>query len=182
MSAQAGRYQRSFSGMVGAMVVLLLVILGFVAFRAINRNDVADPVVALDWRHPASYARDQADFDVLAPSSLPAGWIATSARWTGGHDEHWHLGMLTGQRQYVGVEQEDRSVQDMVEEYVDPNAARGKDVRIGGQTWQSWFDDEDQALVLPQDDVTTLVVGTLDRASVEDFVRTLRQAPGSASG
>ena len=44
MSGQAGRYQRSFSGMVGAMVVLLVVIGGYVAFRAVNRNDVADPV------------------------------------------------------------------------------------------------------------------------------------------
>ena len=174
MSGQAGRYQRSFSGLVGAMAVLLAVIGGYVAFRAVNRNDVADPVVPFDWRGPAAYAREQADFAVLSPSRLPDGWIATSARWTGGRDEHWHLGMLTAQKQYVGVEQEDRSVDDMVGEYVDPNAARGKDVRIGGQTWQSWFDDEDQALVLEQDKVTTLVVGTLPQASVAEFVRTLR--------
>ncbi|GAA1938604.1 DUF4245 domain-containing protein [Nocardioides marmoribigeumensis] len=174
MSAQAGRYQRSVSGMVGAMVVLLAVIGGYVAFRAVNRNDVADPVTAFDWRGPATYARQQADFTVLTPSRLPDGWIATSARWTGGREQHWHLGLLTGQRQYVGVEQEDRSVDDMVHEYVDPDAARGKDVRIDGRTWQSWFDDQDQALVLEQEDVTTLVVGTLDRGTVEDFVATLR--------
>ena len=174
MSGQAGRYQRSFSGLVGAMAVLLLVIGGFVAFRAVNRTAPADPVTPFDWRGPATYAREQADFHVLAPASLPRGWFATSARWTGGRDAHWHLGLLTGRRQYVGVEQEDRSVDDMVQEYVDPNAARGKDVRIGGQTWQSWFDDEDQALVLEQKDVTTLVVGTVDRGTVEDFVKTLR--------
>ena len=174
MSTQAGRYQRSFSGMVGALIVLLLVIGGYVAFRAVNRNDVKDPVTAIDWHGPATYATEQADFEVLTPSSLPRGWIATSARWTGGREPHWHLGLLTTQRQYVGVEQEDRSAEDMVHEYVDPDAARGKDVSIGGQTWQSWFDDEDQALVLEQDDVTTLVVGTVDRSTVEDFTRTLR--------
>jgi hypothetical protein len=156
------------------MVVLLVVIGGYVVFRAVNRNDVADPVTPFDWRGPATYAREQADFTVLAPSRLPDGWIATSARWTGGRDEHWHLGMLTAQKQYVGVEQEDRSVEDMVHEYVDENAAQGKDVRIDGRTWQSWFDDEDQALVLEQKDVTTLVVGTLDQKTVADFVTTLR--------
>ncbi len=174
MSSQAGRYQRSFSGMVGALLVLLLVIGGYVAFRAVNRNEPADPVTPFDWRGPASYAREQADFELLAPASLPRGWFATSARWTGGREAHWHLGVLTQRRQYLGVEQEDRSVDDMVEEYVDPDAARGKDVRIDGQTWQSWFDDEDQALVLERDDVTTLVVGTVDRGTVEGFVRTLR--------
>ena len=170
---QPGRYQRSFSGMIGALLVLLLVIAGFVAFRAVNRNDVKDPVTPIDWRGPATYAREQADFEVRSPESLPDGWIASSARWTGGRDPHWHLGLLTEQRQYVGLEQEDRSLDDMVEEYVDPDAAQGKDVVIAGQTWESWFDDEDQALVLEGDDVTTLVVGTVDRKTVEDFVRSL---------
>ena len=174
MSGQAGRYQRSVSGMVGAMVVLLAVIGGYVAFRAVNRNDVADPVTPFDWRGTATYARQQADFAVLTPARLPDGWIATSARWTGGRDEHWHLGLLTGQRQYLGIEQEDRSVEDMVAEYVDDNAAQGKDVTIDGQTWQSWFDGEDQALVLESDKVTTLVVGTLPQKAVVDFVTTLR--------
>ncbi len=174
MSSQAGRYQRSFSGLVGALVVLLAVIAGYVAFRAVNRNDVADPVVAIDWRPRATNAREQADFSVLTPEELPEGWIATSARWTGGRDAHWHLGLLTGRRQYVGLEQRDRSVEDMVGQYVDPDAAQGEDVRIGGRTWQSWFDDRDQALVLEQDDVTTLVVGSVDRGTVEDFARSLR--------
>ena len=173
MSDSAGRYQRSFSGLVGAMLVLLVVVGGFVAFRAVNRNDVADPVRSIDWRGPATYAREQADFDVATPGRLPEGWIASSARWTGGRDQHWHLGMLTERRQYVGLEQEDRSRDDMVAEYVDEDAARGEDVEIDGRTWETWFDDEDQALVLEGDDVTTLVVGTTERSVVEDFVRTL---------
>ena len=65
----------------------------------------------------------------------------------------------------------------MVEEYVDAGAAQGDDVEIDGQTWQSWFDEQDQALVLEQDDVTTLVVGTTDRAALEEFVGSLTAAP-----
>ena len=175
MSSQAGRYQRSFSGMVGAMVVLLVVIGAYVAFRAVNRNDVADPVVPIDWKGPASYAREQADFDVLSPAALPQGWIATSARWAGGREPHWHLGTLTAQKQYVGLEQEDRTVDDMVQEYVDPDAARGKDVTIDGQRWQSWFDEQDQALVRETGPVTTLVVGSVDQDVVVDFVARLER-------
>ena len=40
MSEQPGRYQRSTSGMVGALLVTLLAILAFVAFRACNRTDL----------------------------------------------------------------------------------------------------------------------------------------------
>lgn len=174
MSGQAGRYERSFSGMIGALLVLLLVVGGYVAFRAVNRNEPADPVTAIEWRGPAKLAREQAEFPVMLPGSLPDGWIATSARWTGRRDQHWHLGLLTEQREYVGLEQQDRSAEDMVEQYVDADAGQGEDVRIGGQVWQSWFDDKDQALVLEQDDVTTLVVGTVDQEAVADFVETLR--------
>ena len=40
MSERPGRYERSTSGMVGAMIVTLLVILAFVVFRACNRTDL----------------------------------------------------------------------------------------------------------------------------------------------
>ena len=39
-SAAAGRYNRSPAGMVGALLVTLLVIGAFVAFRAFNRTDL----------------------------------------------------------------------------------------------------------------------------------------------
>ena len=39
MSEQAGRYQRSFSGLIGAIVITLLAIGGFVAVRAFVRDD-----------------------------------------------------------------------------------------------------------------------------------------------
>lgn len=178
-TGQAGRYQRSFSGLIGSMVVLLVVVGAYVAFRAVNRTEPADPVRPVEWERSVDYARDQADFDLLAPDELPTGWIATSVRYTGGRDPHWHLGMLTGQRQYVGLEQEDRSAEDMVADYVDAEAQQGEDVEIGGQTWESWFDAEDQALVLEGEDVTTLVVGTVPQETVVDFVASLGTAPPS---
>ena len=43
MSGQAGRYQRSAAGMVGAMIVLVLVVIGWVLFREFVREVPATP-------------------------------------------------------------------------------------------------------------------------------------------
>ena len=40
MSEQPGRYQRSMSGMVGALLVTILAIVAFVGFRAFTGSDL----------------------------------------------------------------------------------------------------------------------------------------------
>jgi len=175
MSEQAGRYQRSFPGMVGAMVVLLVVIGAFVAFRDLNRTDPADPVKAVDYRSPARFARQEARFPVLAPRQLPDGWMATSARFENGDQQSWHLGVLTEDRHYVGLEQSEDSPGTMVEEFVDEKAIEGGEVSVGGQSWRSWTSpDGDRALVREVEGGTTLVVGPVPEATLETFLATLR--------
>lgn len=175
MSEQAGRYQRSFAGMVGAMVVLVLVVLAFVGFRDLNRDDPADPVRAVDWKTPLRFAREAAPFPVLAPDRMPAGWMATSVRYQEGRRPAWHLGMLTEDQHYVGIEQATRPVDGMVTDFVDEEAEQGHDVRVGGVTWQSWSDDGgDHALTRRSGGVTSLVVGTVSSGDLADFVATLR--------
>ena len=174
MSEQPGRYQRSVSGLVGALVLLVVVIGAFVVFRDSTRTTPTNPVEPVEWRGAASYAREEADFGLLAPRRLAPGWYATSVRFEQGDDESWHLGMLTGEGRYVGLEQRADSAGTMVEEFVDEEAARGDEVVVDGQTWQAWSDDRDQALVREADDVTTLVVGTVPQDVLVDFVSSLR--------
>lgn len=160
--------------MVGAMIVLVAVVLAFVAFRELNRNDAASPVTEVDYRETARFAQEAVDFPLLVPRGLPQGWRATSARFVP-DPPHWHLGLLTDQDRYVGLEQGRDSVEDMVETYVDAEAVRGGRARIDGRTWQVWTDDGgDTALTRAQDEVTTLVVGTPEREVLVDFVRSLR--------
>ena len=45
-----GRYQRSANGMVGAMVVLVLLVGGFVAVQALGRDQDVDPVKTVDYQ------------------------------------------------------------------------------------------------------------------------------------
>ena len=176
MSAQAGRYQRSVAGLVGAMLVILAVILAFVVLREINRNDPASPVRAIDYARDADFARDQAKFEVVAPASLPEGWRATTARYVPGAEEHWHLGLLTEDDRYVGLEQSADSAETMVEQHVDEEATRGEPVAVAGAEWTTWRDDAgDLALVREDAGTTTLVVGhEVDADVLADFVTLLR--------
>jgi hypothetical protein len=176
MSEQAGRYQRSAAGMVGAMVVLVAVVIGFVLFRDLNRNDPASPVRTVDYAQSAEYARDQAGFDVLSPDTLPEGWRATSARYVPGENESWHLGLLTGDGRYVGLEQSVSSVDAMVEQHVDPDAVEGDPVDVAGRAWTTYSDSGgDLALVLETGETTTLVVGhEVPEQALVDFAARLR--------
>lgn len=174
MSEQAGRYQRSAMGMVGAMIVLLAVIVGYVAFRAVNRNEPESPVRAVDYQQTLEYARGEADFAVLAPAALPDGWRATSVEFVPS-PTRWHLGLLTDGDRYVGLEQSRAPLTDLVHQYVDQNPSQGKPVQVEGEAWRTWTDaGGDTALGRTDGGVSTLVVGTAGLDTLVDFTESLR--------
>src|SRR3954447_1861208 len=118
MSEQAGRYQRSFGALVGALVVLLLLIGVFVVLRDLNRTNPVVPVQAVDYSHPAKFAQQTARFPVLTPRRLPSRWVPTSVRFEDGDEQSWHVGCLTGARRYVGLEEAELPVGRMVRQFV----------------------------------------------------------------
>jgi hypothetical protein len=162
--------------MVGAMIVLLAVVVAFVVLRELNRNDPASPVRAIDYTSDVEFARDRAGFEVLAPERLPEGWRATTVRYVPGAMEHWHLGMLTEDDRYVGLEQSTASADSMVEDHVDEAATQGEAVSVGGAEWTTWRDaGGDLALVREEAGTTTLVVGhEVDADVLADFTASLR--------
>lgn len=86
-----------------------------------------------------------------------------------------HLGVLTDEGRYVGLEQSRSSEANMVEKYVDEEAVRGGTVDIEGDTWRIWTDEGgDTALTRVEKGVTTLVVGTPDQDVLVDYVESLR--------
>jgi hypothetical protein len=175
MSERPGRYQRSVPGMVGALLVLLLVVAGFVIFRDVNRNEPANPIDAVEFSDAASFAREEADFPVLAPDELPDGWIATSVRFDRGRKQAWHLGTLTDEKRYVGLEQSRQPVAEMVEQFLDQGVDEGDPVTIDGQQWRSFTDDDgDLALARRGDGSTTLVIGRVSQETLEELLATLR--------
>ena len=184
----ATRYQRTSGGLVGAMIVTVLFVVAFVGLRGFVRDNESTPVHKVDYQTWVKAGRSDGKLAVYVPSPLPDGWRATSASYETGTQPAWHLGMLTDDRKYVGVEESRASTRDLAEQYVDQDAVRGKDVTVAGETWQTWTDaGGDYALVRavpvggkPYESV--LVGGSADPAAVRSFVATLIAGQVHAAG
>ena len=183
MSEQGGRYQRSFSGMVGAMIVMVALVMAFVVVRGLNRND---PTIEPDHVDYLDVVRGVARADgepVAYPPELPDGWFATSASF--GVEGIWNLSLLTDEEHFVGVRQSrtSESVEDLVATYVDDAATEGDPVNLDSPlapTWRSFTDSGgDYALAAEVDDSIVLVVGTAPEQEIRDLTASLTMDPPS---
>ena len=172
----APRYQRSTGGLIGALLVTVVVILGFVAFRALNRDQPDVKPTPVDYLAAVSAAQG-AHVDVVYPPHLPRGWMATSVDYVPaerGHRPAWGIGMLTDAGRFVGVRQEDASLDDLLHTYVDENPTEGPKLTVDGsvaRTWRSFSDsggDHAYAAEVGHDNV--LVYGS---AGTDDLRRVL---------
>ena len=178
-SAGGGRYTRSTGGLVGAMIVTVVAVVAFWGLNALKTDHDTTPVRAVDYTAMMRAGRADHKLLVMAPPSLPDGWTATSATYETGTTPSWHLGMLTDTGKYVGVEEALGGVKDLVEEHVDEDAVQGKDVRIGGQTYQTWTDAGGDYAVsrtvpVPGGVESYLVVGPASPATIRDFAGRLQ--------
>ncbi|MFY9913100.1 MAG: DUF4245 domain-containing protein [Nocardioidaceae bacterium] len=173
MSETRSGYRSSMSGLVGALLVSLALIGCFFAFSFFQRGSSTDPAPTVDYTGVLAQARSQAPFPVLAPTSLPAGWRATSVDWSGsGPENSWHLGLLTSQDAYVGLEQGNATAQSFISEHTRANQP-GAPVQIAGQTWQTLTAGSETALVLTGEGVTTVVTGTASESQLVAFAASL---------
>jgi hypothetical protein len=185
-STGGGRYTRSTGGLVGAMLVTVVAVVGFWGINALKTDHEVTPVPAVDYAAMVRAGRADHKLRVMAPPSLPSGWKATSATYATGTDPTWHLGTLTEKGKYVGVEEARGGVRDLVEQHVDPQAEQGKDVTIDGETYQTWSDvggdyAVSRTLPLAGTDVESfLVVGSAPESAIRDFAATLEA--GSVEG
>ncbi len=173
VSEQPSRYTRSFSGMIGALLVTVLFVLAFVAWRGLFRTDVDNAPVAVDWRESVELAQ-QAGFAVVHPSELPDGWTATSVDLFAGDEPRWGLGVLTDEGDFIGIRQQDSSVDELVELYVDEDTDAGDDATIASEvtdTWQTWSDDGgDRGYSTEIGDEAVLVYGSAPVEDIESYV------------
>lgn len=181
MSEQGGRYQRSFSGMIGAMIVVVVLIVAFVLFRGLNRNDASIDPERVDYLDTVRGVARAGGDPVAYPPTLPDGWFATSAAF--GPGGVWSLSLLSDEDNFVGVRQSrgTHSVEDLVETYVGDGADEGDPVTLDSPlapAWRSFTDGGgDYALVAEVDDSVVLVVGTAPEQEIEDLTASLTTAP-----
>jgi hypothetical protein len=180
VSEQGGRYQRSFAGMIGALVITLLVIGAFVVFRAINRDDLETRPDPVDYLETVRLIQENGG-SVVYPPSLPDGWIATSLDFTPGEKTAWGLGFLTDDGDYVGLRQEDASLDDLLTTYVDEHPKELAGAEFPGSVASSWqvFEDEggDTAFAAELGDEWVLVYGSASREDLESMVERLTTDP-----
>ena len=161
------------AGMIGAMIVVVAVILAFVIFRSVFRDDVNVEPDAVDYLESVALA-EEAGFDVVYPESLPSGWTATSVDLAAGDRPEWGLGVLTGSGSFVGLHQADRSADELLDTYVDKEVTAGDDVEVAPEvapSWATWSDDGgDRGYTAEVGGDTVLVYGSAPAEEIEQFM------------
>ena len=182
-AAPAGRYERSFSGLVAAMIVLVVFVLAVVGYRELFRSDLDVEPTAVDYRE-AGEAVAGAGIPVVLPVELPAGWVATSAELERGRSPVWRLGVLTADERFVGLRQGEAGAERLLEQtYPDEDAAATGDVTVPGAevetSWQAWQVGEDLAWAADVGGTTVLVHGSAPAEDLRTFVTTLEELAAS---
>ena len=127
--------------MVGAMVVLVVLLVASGRFRSlVNRTSPTDAVRTVGLRAGGGAGPQGGE--------VRPGRARRRCRRAGGPpsvtfrdpSHRWHLGMLTDEDRYVGLEQADDSVATMVETYVDQARERGRPVQVDGRPWPTYTD------------------------------------------
>ncbi len=160
--------------MLRSVGVLLALVLGFVGYQTLLGDD-PDPVPVIDYTVVAEAARSSAPFEVLAPEHLPTGWRATSARYTPGPPANWHLGLLTTDDKYVGLEQIANDTDDAVAAFSPDTVAVGSST-INGERWQLRLEPsgDETTLVRSAGTLSTIVTGTATQDALVGFVESLQ--------
>lgn len=170
------RYPRTTNGLIGSMIVTLLAIGAFVALRALNREELEVTPEPVDYRAVVANVQGSG-FDVVHPTDLPAGWIATSVDFVPGDDPAFGIGMLTDDGEFAGLRQEDAPLDDLLATYVDDEPTEGEELTVTGsvaRTWRSFTDsggDHAYAATLGDDEV--LVYGSASAADLRRLIGTL---------
>ncbi len=175
--AEARRLRPFMSGVI-ALVVSLVAAIGWYFLG--RPDESTQPVRTVDWKPFVQAGRTEGALLLFAPTRLPDGWRATSVTYSGGAFAQWHLGMLTGDRKYVAIEESRVSVKDLVETNIDEDAVQGKDTEVAGETWQTWTDsggDFGLTRLVPPSGSTpaeaVLVYGAAPRSEIIAFAKTL---------
>lgn len=188
----AGRPPRTFRGLVAALVVCLVFVAAYVAFRGVFRDQPDVGPTAVDYKESVAAAQ-QAGVTLVYPRSLPSGWLATSIDFQRGTRPAWGLGILTDAGTFVGLRQEDADVRDLLATYVDASPDAGPDASPPGDVatrWSTWSDtggdlawSTDLRLDGGNRD-TLLVYGSASKSDQEELIGLLTTDPvasGSSS-
>ena len=159
--------------MVRSVVVLGVLVGAIVAFTAFLRDDPPKPASDVDFAQIAKEASAGVDYPLLAPVRVPDGWQANSARLEPGDPPSWHLGMVTADDDYIGLEQAKRPVDVMIDDHA-KGARQDETTSIDDAEWSVWTGNGDDTTFVRRDGgVTVLVTGDAPRDEIETYIESL---------
>lgn len=147
--------------MVRSMVVILALV--FVVVWLLPRpNGIEQPPV--DVRSAATAAASTLPFEPVVPAALPQGWKPTSAYSRRSTDDviTWHIGYLTPEGKYAGVEMAADATPKWVQaQTAAPRPTDAGSRTVGGVEWEELYrqDRNRSTLKREADGITTLVTG-----------------------
>jgi Protein of unknown function (DUF4245) len=169
--------EQSTGDLLRSLFVLLLVVGAVYGLGSLFTGEEPRGVRPVDYSALLADAREAADYPVAAPAGLGAGWVPTSVDLrSGAGTVRWHLGYLSPQREYVGLEQGDGASRRLTGRYAGGLAPVGT-VSVAGAPWRLYRGETDTALVRRGAGATTVVVGTAPAATLTEFAESLRPAP-----
>lgn len=170
MASAGGSRGRTFGDALRTTVIMGVLLIGAFAVGQIVTVTPDRPERRVELTDAIAGAQASAAFSVVAPPSLPKGWIANSARFG---PDGWHLGVLTDQDKYIGLEQATTSAKGIVDDFAPQSRAVGE-VRLNGNAWQVRTEsDGDRIYVRDLGETSVLVIGTARRAELERYVSSL---------
>ena len=163
--------------MIGAMLVTLAVIVGFVLFRMVNRDELEVHRDEVDYLETVEGLQQGGVINPAYPPTLPDGWRAVDATFDP-ESLTWELDVLTDEGRFLGVRQGDVSARELVEEYVDEAAHQEGEVELAStlaRDWIAYTDDGGDSAVVTElrNGSHLLVVGSGGADEVREFAASL---------
>ena len=177
VSNKPGRHETSLGGLIGAMIVLVACILGFVGFRELTREVPENKPQAMEWQPLVESAQGQGH--EIAVPEVPEKWIVTNIRFEPTLHPTWEMSFFTDEEKYAGLRQEDERLDTLVEARVDKEAKEGDPVTIStgdfAGEWRTFTDEGgDFALAHEDPEGVVLVFGSAPREDLIELASTLR--------
>jgi hypothetical protein len=175
-----GRYQRSFNGLVGAMLITVAAVLAFVIFRALVSDEPEVEPEEVDYLEIVAAAQD-ADIRLVYPAELPDGWIARRAEVLPDEGPAFDLALLTDDDEFVGLVWTEEPLHTLLAERVDEEVEDADPLRVSGsvaEEWEGYADSGgDLAYAAELRDRTVLVYGSASADDLREIVESLTTSP-----
>lgn len=169
----AARRERNWKDMVLSLAAIMVPLALMVAYYQFFL-DGADPI-ARDTTPAVQSARASGAFPVLAPTGLHDGWSATTSSFgTVEGGKSLRIGYVSPSGGAVLLVESSVPAETLLPAELTTGARPGEPVTIDGQQWQSYSARASEtALVLLTPDRTIVIVGTAERAELQELADSL---------